>query len=53
MNQLILKEVTKCCGTRLVVKSSGQFNKRTKGKFICPCGEFRKSITEILSNKLS
>lgn len=48
-NALQLSVPTKCCGFNVVVKSQGQFNKRTIEKYICPCGTFRKSLIEVLA----
>lgn len=51
MNPPILRltKPTKCCGAKLVVFSAGIFDKRNKGKYICPCGRFKKSVGGILA----
>lgn len=48
-NALQLSVQTKCCGSKIVVLSHGMFDKRTKGKYICPCGTFKKSLVEVVA----
>lgn len=41
-SQRYLKSRSNCCHSLIVILSNEAFNKRTKGKYICPCGRIHK-----------